>query len=60
MGTLLLHCQEGADALDLILETAVGQSLAFGGQSTPSHPLSILLLLEGETQPHKSERETKP
>lgn len=58
-GAGLLHSQEGADALDLILETAVGQSLAFGGQSTRRHPLSILLLLEGErqTQCRKRKRE---
>lgn len=52
-GAGLLHSKEGADALDLALESAVSQTLAFGAQSTCSHPLSILLLLEGE-------RETKP
>lgn len=41
----LLHNQEGADALDLTLEAAVSQSLAFGTQSACSHPLSILMLL---------------
>lgn len=46
-GVGLLHSQEGADALDLALEAAVGQSLAFGAQSTCSHPLSVLLLLRG-------------
>lgn len=53
----LLHSQERADALNLTLETAVGQSLAFGAQSTCSHPLSILLLLEGERQRHRAKRE---
>lgn len=46
-GVGLLHSQEGADALDLALEATVGQSLAFGAQSTRSHPLSVLLLLRG-------------
>lgn len=50
MGTRggILHSQEGTDALYLTLETAVCETLAFGGQSTRSHPLSILLLLEGK------------
>lgn len=58
MGTAatLLHSQEGADALDLALETAVSQSLAFGAQSTCSHPLSVLLLLVSERQRHRTER----
>lgn len=47
MGTrvALLHGQEGADALDLTLEAAVSQGLAFGTQSACSHPLSVLILL---------------
>lgn len=47
-GVGLLHCQEGLDALYFNLETAVCEALAFGGQPTGSHPLSILLLLEGQ------------
>lgn len=52
MGTRvgLLHSQEGADALYLTLESAVCEALAFGGQPTCSHPLSILLVLERERQ----------
>lgn len=48
MGTRIgfLHSQEGANALDLTLESAVCEALAFGGEPTRSHPLSILLLLE--------------
>lgn len=55
-GAGLLHGQEGADALDLALEAAVGQSLAFWGQSTRGHPLSVLLLLEAERVRLWSER----
>lgn len=46
-GVGLLHSQESADALDLTLETAVSEGLAFGGQPATRHPLSILLLLQG-------------
>lgn len=45
IGAAPLHGQEGADALDLALEAAVGQRLAFGAQPTGGHPLSVLLLL---------------
>lgn len=59
MGTRVgpLHGQEGADALDFALETAIGQALPFGGQPTCSHPLGVLLLLEGERQRQSRERE---
>lgn len=53
-GAALLHSQEGADALDLTLETVVSQRLAFGTQSACSHPLCILLLLGDER--HTAER----
>lgn len=55
-GACLLHSQEGADALDLALETVVSQSLAFGAQSARSHPLSILPLLEGNRRERERER----
>lgn len=57
MGTRVgpLHCQEGVDALYFTLETAVSEALAFGGQPTCGHPLSILLLLEGERHGHHVE-----
>lgn len=55
-GVGLLHRQERADTLDLTLETAVGEGLAFGSQPAPCHPLSILLLLQGEFQRHNIEK----
>lgn len=54
-GAAFLHGQEGADALDLALETVVSQSLAFGTQSACSHPLSILLLLGDKTRGRERE-----
>lgn len=48
-GVGLLHGQKRADALDLTLEAAVCQALAFGGQPASGHPLSILLLLQKQT-----------
>lgn len=61
-GVGLLHCEEGVDALYFTLVTAVCEALAFGGQPTRSHPLCVLLLLEGERQRHsagrKKERES--
>lgn len=56
-GAALLHSQEGADALDLTLETAVSQRLAFGTQPACSHPLCVLLLLGDER--HTAEKEIK-
>lgn len=56
-GAALLHNQEGADALDLTLETVVSQGLAFGTQPACSHPLRILLLLGDERHTAERERE---
>lgn len=55
-GVGLLHCKERVDALYFSLVTAVCQGLSFGSQATPRHPLSVLLLLEGERQSRESER----
>ena len=42
----VLHLEEGQNVLDLQVVRAVGHGLAFGGQATRSHPVSILFLLE--------------
>lgn len=57
VGAAPLHHQEGANGLDLALEAAVGQRLAFGAQSAGSHPLSVLLLLQDARRDRVRERE---
>lgn len=57
VGAAPLHRQEGANGLDLALEAAVGQRLAFGAQSARGHPLSVLLLLQDARRDRVRERE---
>lgn len=54
-GVGLLHCEECVDALYFSLVAAVSEALSFGSQPTPRHPLSVLLLLEGERQQRQRE-----
>lgn len=55
-GIALLHKQEGADALNFALETAVSQSFALRAQPACSHPLSVLLLLGWEDRNEVGDR----
>lgn len=59
VGTAPLHCQEGANGLDLALEAAVSQRLAFGAQSARGHPLSVLLLLQDARRDRVREKEAE-